>query len=129
MFINFKSAHESKTYRRGSITKNDIKLERDAITRVPMYKMLMLRIWFNIFFLLKKKKKRKISYVYTRLYMAVLLEEGSITLLKSRFATGVNRALIFLPPVYRTIRCANKERRREGNGTSGGGGGVKKRRA
>lgn len=57
MFINFKSAHESKTYRRGSITKNDIKLERDAITRVPMYKTLRIR--FNIFFLLKKKKKKK----------------------------------------------------------------------
>lgn len=36
MFINFESAHESKTYRRGNIrtrnAKNDIKLERDATT-------------------------------------------------------------------------------------------------
>lgn len=71
-----------------------------------------LRVRFNIFFLLKKKE---VSRVYAHVYM-VLLEEGSITLLKSRFATGVNRALIFLPPVYRTIRCANKERRRDGKG-------------
>lgn len=116
MFINFKSAHESKTYRRGNIrTRNTRRMILNwnvMLQRVAMYKTLRVR--FNIFFLLKKKKE-KVSRVYAHVYM-VLLEEGSITLLKSRFATGVNRALIFLPPVYRTIRCANKERRRDGKG-------------
>lgn len=59
MFINFKSAHESKTYRRGNIrTRNTRRMILNwnvMLQRVAMYKTLRVR--FNIFFLLKKKKR------------------------------------------------------------------------
>lgn len=68
MFINFKSAHESKTYRRGNIrTRNTRRMILNwnvMLQRVAMYKTLRVR--FNIFFLLKKKKKYR---VYTRMYI------------------------------------------------------------
>lgn len=68
MFINFKSAHESKTYRRGNIrTRNTRRMILNwnvMLQRVAMYKTLRVR--FNIFFLLKKKKK---YHVYTRMYI------------------------------------------------------------
>lgn len=69
MFINFKSAHESKTYRRGNIrTRNTRRMILNwnvMLQRVAMYKTLRVR--FNIFFLLKKKKKK--YRVYTRMYI------------------------------------------------------------
>lgn len=69
MFINFKSAHESKTYRRGNIrTRNTRRMILNwnvMLQRVAMYKTLRVR--FNIFFLLKKKKKK--YHVYTRMYI------------------------------------------------------------